>query len=448
MIARILPAALILTACTAVGPEYQQPTAPIAARFASGGATTIGEVSAQRWWLAFNDTVLNTLVDRGLAQNLDVQSALSRVAEAQASARATGMSAQISGTISGSAMRSGGDAIAPLTTRQAGFAPALIIDLFGGTARAREQALAQLEAAQLDVGTARLAYLSSLVSTYIDLRYYQQALAISRQTIASRRETLALVQRQERAGTATALSVAQSQASLDEARASLPSLEQGFYSATYAIATLLAEPVQTLQPMLERGAAQPTARGNARAGVPAELLRNRPDVRSAERTYAAAVANVGVAEADLYPSLSLGGTITTSGGTTWSFGPSLSIPVLNQPVLRANRDRAIAQAKQAELTWKAAVLSAVEEVQVAQSDLSRNARAVAATRRSVNSYTQVVTLSRQTYQAGTTTLLDLLESQRSLATANLSLASVTRDLAASWARVQIASGKGWAIGGK
>lgn len=105
----------------------------------------------------------------------------------------------------------------------------------------------------------------------------------------------------------------------------------------------------------------------------------------------------------------------------------------------------MAQAKQAELAWQAAVLSAVEEVQVAQSDVARTTRAVAATRRSVASYGRVVTLSRQTYEAGTTTLLDLLESQRSLATSQLSLASANRDLAASWASVQVAAGKGWAV---
>ena len=312
MINRFLPLALILSACTAVGPDYKASEAPIAASFANGGAGAIGDISAQQWWLGFSDPVLTALVNRGLAQNLDLRTAVARVSEAQAAARATGLPAQISGSVTGSATRDGGDSLASTTTRQAGISPTVIVDLFGGTARAREQALAQLEAAELDVGTARLAYLSSLVSTYIDLRYYQQALALTRQTIASRRETLSLVQGQQEAGAATALSVAQSQAALDETLASLPTLEQGFYAATYGIATLLAVPVQQIEPMLERGAAQPMPRGTARAGLPADLLRNRSDVHSAERDYAAAVANVGVSEAELYPALSLGGTISAA----------------------------------------------------------------------------------------------------------------------------------------
>ncbi len=438
----ILPFVVPLGAC-AVGPDYQTPKAELASSFADGGTAPIGDVAAQRWWLDFNDPMLNDLVATGLSQNLDVRTVLTRVSEAQAAARATGLPAHINGSVTTSATRSGGSDIAITTTESASFNPSFVLDLFGGGRRTREQALALLQSAELDVGTARLAFVSSLTTNYIDMRYYQAALAFTRQTISNRRETLQLVRNQRQVGSATELSIAQAQADLNDAEASLPALEGGFYASAYAIATLIAKPVQDIETRLERGAGQPVPRGAATTGVPADLLRNRPDIRSAEHDFAAAVAAIGVSEADLYPSLTLGGTVSASDTRTWSFGPTLTLPVLSQGVLRANRDRAIAQAEAAQLTWQSTVLNAVEEVQVAQSDVLRNRRTVAATRRSVESYARVVDLSRKTFEAGTTTLLDLLDSERQLANANLSLASANRNLAASWASMKVASGQGW-----
>lgn len=442
----ILTATTSLAACT-VGPDYEAPKQTLAVSFAEGGAAPIGKASEQYWWRAFNDATLNSLVQTGLDQNLNIRTAIARVAEAQAAARATGLPAQISGGATGQITRAGGETVdGTTTTTTSGFSPSYVFDLFGGERRSREAALASLQSAELSVGEARLAFLSSLVSNYIDLRYYQNALAITRQTLDTRRETLSLVQSQREAGAATALDEAQAQAALDDSRASLPSLESGFYASAYSIATLLGQPVQSIEPRLQRGAAQPSPSGSAAVGVPADLLRNRPDVRGAERDFAAAVAGIGVSEAQLYPSLSLGGTVSaTEGVSSWSFGPQLSVPVLTQPRLRASRDQAIAQAKQAELAWRSEVLGAVEEVQSAQTDYLRNRRAVSAYRRSVNSYERVVSLSRETYNGGTTTLLDLLDVQRSLANSRLTLASSVRNLAASWATLQVAAGKGWAM---
>ncbi|EIE50598.1 nodulation protein T precursor [Salipiger aestuarii] len=440
-----VPLALGLAACT-VGPDYTAPSATLATSFAEGGAAPIGDAAAQYWWRGYNDRLLSDLVQQGLGQNLDIKTAISRVRQAQAAARATGAPALVSGNLSGGRTVSGSETVDNAGVDAASFSPALVLDLFGGERRNREAALAALASAQLSVGEARLAYLASIVSNYIDLRYYQNALAILRQTIGTRRETLSLVQSQREAGAATALDEAQAQAALDEALASLPGYESGFYAASYAIATLLAVPAQTIEDRLERGAAQPYVNGSADVGIPADLLRNRPDVRAAERDFAEAVANVGVAAADLYPSVTLSGSIgDTEGFKSWSYGPQISIPVLNRPLLQAQRDAAVAAAQTAELAWRASVLDAVEGVQSAQSDYIRNRRAVSAYRRSVSSYERVVSLSRETYNGGTTTLLDFLDVQRLLASSRLTLASSLRDLAASWATLQVAAGKGWTV---
>ncbi len=434
---------LSLAACTAVGPDYEAPNIALAASYAEGGSAPVGTVSQQLWWTDYQDRTLNALVDRGLAQNLDIRTSIERINEAQASLRTTGLPALVNGSLSGNLERTGAEGVSYTQDTSASFNPSIMLDLFGGERRAREQALAQLDAAQLDVGVARLAFLSALVSNYIDARYFQEALAITRQNLSSRGETLDLVQRQRSAGTVSDLDVARAQALYDETRANIPSLEANFLATVYALATLLAEPAQPLIASLQQGAPQPRARARTSAGVPADLLRNRPDVRSAERDLAASVAAIGVAEAELYPALSLGGTVTSAATRSWTFGPALSIPVLSQPLLRGNRNQAISRAKQAELTWRNSVLSAVEEVQSAQTSYSRSVRTVSATRDALRSYERVVELSRATYEGGTTNLLDLLDSERSRGSAQLSLAQSVRELANNWGTLQIAAGRGW-----
>ena len=438
-----LLALLAVSACT-VGPDYEQPTIALNAGFAEGGTTPAADLARQRWWRGYGDTVLNGLVERGLDRNLDIQSAVAAVRAAEAAARAAGVASDVTGTLSAGATRSGGDGIATSDSRTAGFSPSLVIDLFGGSRRSREAAVANLDAAALGVGEARLAFLSALVGYYIDARYYQEAMAVTRQSIGLTQETLGLVRDKRDLGTATDLDVARAEATLSTARASLPTLEANFYGATYAIATLLAEPVQTFKTALEKGAAQPLPTGKTSVGVPADLLRNRPDVRAAERRYAAAVAAVGVSEAEMYPALSLGGTISaTDGNGSWSFGPALTLPVLSQPLLAANRDKARAEAEQSRIAWKASVLDAVEEVQTAQSTYLRTQRSLAAQRASVTSYQRVLSLSQETFDLGTTDAMDLLDTQQSLLTARLSAASARRDLASGWASLQVAAGAGW-----
>lgn len=438
-----LPLLFLLSAC-AVGPDYKVPQMALTSRFADGDGAPTGDVALQRWWSVLRDPTLDALADRGLAQNLDIQTAVERINQAEAALRATGAVALVNGNLEGNVRRS--QAVSGIIDTQSSGTAAgtLVIDLFGGEARTRQQAEAELQATELDVGTARLAFLSSLVGSYVDARYYQAARAITLSLIDSRQQTLGLVQRQRDAGLATDLDVLQSQALLEETRATLPAFEQGFHASVYAIATLLAEPAQPILAAMQRGAPQPVPPRGDEAGLPAELLRNRPDVRAAERTYAAAVAGVGIAEAQLYPSLTLAGSVTTSSQPTWGFGPTLVIPVLDQPLLRANRDQAISVARQAELGWRSTVLQAVEEVQTAQGATMRGRRTVSAQQAATTTYGRARDLSRTTYEAGTTTFLDLLDAERSAGQTQLALALATRNLANNWVSLQVAAGRGWA----
>jgi multidrug efflux system outer membrane protein len=319
----------------------------------------------------------------------------------------------------------------------------LVVDLFGGIKRQRESASASLTAAKAEAETVRLAWLAELLSAYSNARFYQEVMALTRTTINTRDETVAITRSQFEAGAATEYEVAEAQALLSTARASLPQYAALYDANIYAIATLLNEPAGPIVAQMQKGAPQLRTPSNVRAGVPADLLRNRPDVRSAEADLAAAMANVGVAEAALYPSLSLTGTVGRSDtANSWGFGPQFALPVFNQGALRANRDAKISTAKQAEITWRASVNKAVEDVQVAQSNLSRYRQRASLLRTAAEDYGRALTLAQQNYRNGAITLLNLLETDRNTASARISAASAVNDAAQAWATLKIATGAG------
>lgn len=439
-------ATLSLTACTAVGPDYVAPKVNLAAQFVGGTGQSLPGNRRADWWRGFEDPRLSALVARGLAQNLDIKTAFERIQTAEARLGTTGLNAQTQGGLVGSTQRSGGEGVPEITTERATLSGTFVLDLFGGVRRGREQAVAELQAAQFDTGTIRLAYLSAVIGAYADARYFQEALAITRENIASREKTRNLVREQRALGSAADLEVAQAQAQLDSAIALLPPLENGFNLSVFRKATLLAEPAAPLMANLQRGAPQLFPPSAGQVGVPANLLRNRPDVRAAERRFAAAVAAVGIAEAQLLPSLDLSGSVTAQTSSTWGFGPNITLPIFNQGLLRARREVAVSTARQAELDWRAAVLTAVEEVQSASSTYTRKRREVSALRNVLASNEKLLELTRASYDSGSSSLLDLLDVERTTSNARLSLASAVRDASTAWVRLQISTGNGWVVG--
>ncbi|WP_163847171.1 efflux transporter outer membrane subunit [Pseudooceanicola aestuarii] len=439
-----------LVAGCAVGPDYQRPDVALQTRFVAGSAETIGAVATQKWWLEYKDPTLTRLVTRGLAQNLDVMAASEAIRQAQAELRKTGVNSAADGALSGSRTTSGGDvAIGSTRSDSAALGASLVLDIFGGLRRERDAAAASLAAARADVETVRLAWLAELLSAYSDARYYQEVLALTRATIKAREETVDITRSQFEAGAATEYELAEVQALLSTARASLPQYAAQFEANVYAIATLLNEPAGPIMAELQKGAPQLPSPAGAGTGVPADLLRNRPDVRSAEADLAAAVAAVGVAEAALYPSLTLSGTVArTDGANSWSFGPQLSLPVFNQGQLRASRDAQLSAARQAEINWRGAVASAVEDVQVAQSSLSRYRQRATLLRKAASDYGRALELAQQNYRNGAITLLALLETDRNAASARISAASAVNDAAQAWATLKIATGAGAAVTGQ
>ena len=461
----LLPLTMLLLSGCVVGPDYRTPETTLPGKFSESAANSAGDVTLNPWWEDYRDKRLNALVAQGMNENLTVLEAMERITEAQANVVLAGSGAwpQINAGANATAEGQDGSFLSKsppgspshtqTKTLAANGGASWLLDLFGQYRRATESANASLDATYDDVNVARLAYLSDLTTTYISARFFQESLALDRLNLASRRETLKLTEDIRAAGAASSLDVVQAEGLVNQTLAEIPPLEIGFYQAANHLATLLGVPAATITPTLIAGSGQPMPRYNAKAGVPADLIRNRPDIRSAERTLAAATAQIGVAESQLYPSLTLDGTInasrivnTVTGNLTgWSFGPNLVIPIFNGGQLRAQVDIANSQAKQQYFAWKRTVLNAVEEVESAQAALIRDYQTVAALRRLVASNEEALSLARESYRGGASTILDVLDSERNVANSRLTLASSIRTLATDYAQLNVAIGGGSAI---
>ncbi|MBY5570961.1 efflux transporter outer membrane subunit [Rhizobium leguminosarum] len=456
------PALLLLLSGCVVGPDHAPPEMPLPAKFGEGGTKSVGDVATAAWWTAFSDPKLNGYVQAGLDQNLTVQQAIERINAASANVIAAGagglpnLNVGASHTISGQR----GELRTQFDTRNTSAGDvqlSWLLDLFGLYKRSTESALASLDSAYASADVAKLTLVQDLVSSYIDVRYYQQRLALSRANLKSRQETFELTKFQLEAGAASRLDVVQAEGLVQSTLAEIPGLETNIRISAHHIATLLGLPASALVDELLKGRGQPVFRGGITSGIPADLIRNRPDIRVAERDLAAATANIGVAQAQLYPSISLSGSISPSyinqrgvhGGLTgWSFGPTLNLPIFDGGALRANVKTAQSNAANAYLNWKSTVLSAVEQVENALSAVRRDARTVAALQAQVKTTQETLELSTASYKDGASSLLDVLDAQRQVSLAQASLAAAVQQMAKDYVSLNIAIGGGFAPGGK
>jgi multidrug efflux system outer membrane protein len=456
------PALLLLLAGCVSGPDHVPPEMPLPAKFNEGSAKADGDVSTVAWWTAYRDTRLNGLVTEGLNENLSIQQALERINAAAGNVTVAGAGALPSLTVGADHTLSGSmgerrSSIGATNTTGGSANVGWLLDLFGQYRRSKESAQASLDAAYSTADVAKLAYLQDLVNSYINARYYQERIALSRANLKSRQETYELTKFQLDAGAASRLDVVQAEGLVQSTQAEIPGLETNFRVAAHHIATLLGKPAGSMVAELQRGGSQPVFRAGIISGVPADLIRNRPDIRVAERNLAAATANIGVAMSRLYPTISLSGSISPSfvnpaggpGGslTSWSFGPTLTLPIFDGGSLRANVDIAKSDAKTQYLAWKQTVLEAVEEVENALSAVRRDAQTVAALRAQVKTTQETLDLSTASYKDGASSLLDVLDAQRQVSLAQASLAAAVQQMATDYVALNVAIGGGYNPGG-
>jgi len=445
----VLLAGTFLCSCTVVGLDYQRPNFAVPASYYYSRTYATAKGASETWWQGLNDATLNRLVAAGLAQNLDIKSARERLKAAEAVRRASGRAEQVSGDLEGSSIfsrRESQDGSTNVDSAEIG--ATYVFDLFGGFQRRSERAVADRDAQFYQMATTRLAIIDAITRTYIEARFFQRGAAVTRKTIQLRQQILATVEELKEARAVLALDVERTKLQVASAKADLPAFISNYEASIFALATLLDRDAAEVAAMMKGSYGQPYPATQPELGVPATLLRNRPDVLLAEAVLRSATADIGVTEAQLYPSLEVSGSIQALRGIPdlYQIGPTLTLPLFNRPVLRAFHESAIAEAKATEYDYRSAVRGAVEEVQSQQSALKSARERTAAQARAVNLGTKVADLARETFRANEITLFDLLNTEEALRDNELNLIAARRDLALAWSRLQIALGKGWAPG--
>jgi len=449
---------LLISACSPVGPNYQEPqsTMPGQWQSAQGDITRADIETLRQWWRLFKDTQLDALISEAIAANPDLDIAVTRIREARALGRMADAellpTVDLGGTYANSRksehIPSGG-------TRQdlftLNFDAGWELDLFGGYRRQSEAAAATLQASQEDYRNVLVSLTAEVAKQYLDLRAAQKRLHIARQNIDLQQQTLDLTRERFITGLGNTLEVTQVQTQLALLRAQLPPLAALSAKARHQLAFLLGKPPQADSWLGTAPLPQPPQR--LPALLPSEILRQRPDIRSAERQLAAANAEVGVATADLFPRFSLSALVglqstdvqqlITSGSRYWSMGPAIQWTLFDGGRRRAALEASEARLDRARLNYEKTVLGALKEVEDALVDFAREQDTRMQLEEAVQSSRQAVGLSQHQYKAGLSNFLNVLLAETTLAQSEDKLVQSDQNLSLAMAALFKAMGGGW-----
>ena len=400
------------------------------------------------WWKSFKDPTLDALVAAGLEGSLDLDLAQERVREAEAIQRTVPRAAFLSPRAG--MQRERGETGSSRTRADASLSFDWILDIHGGRRAQIDAAGARIEVADAEVDAARLLLLLNISNAYIDLRYQQASLVLRRSELASRQQTLELIERLQEGSAATQVDVVRARALVSETRSEIPSIKAAIEAASNELAVLLGRVPGQIGIALNGSARQPRVSLSPDVGIPADLLRNRPDIRVAERSYYAAFRDVAGARADLYPQLSLSGTITRNAlsgtsGTEYFFGPSLTLPILPNTARRATVEQRESLVRQNHTQWQQTVLGAIRDVETALAEYSSALSAQRAAEQTVRLYEEVVDLTREVVTGDGATIRDLIDAEQNVATANATLADTLRRAARSYVALNVNLGSGHAV---
>jgi multidrug efflux system outer membrane protein len=447
---------LLLTAC-ALGPNYQRPKVEPPAAFRGQSAAEAASLADQAWFEVFGDPALKAIVEEGLRANYDLRVATWRVDEYRARA--------------GVAKSGWYPAITPLAAWQRGrssvYSPgggglgsgfdvqasaAWEVDLWGRVRRLNEEALAGFLGARDARRGVYLATVAQIVGGYFELRELDHRLDIARATVAAFRETHDLFSRRLAGGAASALETARARAALASAAATVPNLERQIQAQENLLSFLLGRNPGPIA----RGAdlaAQPLPPAIP-AGLPSTLLERRPDIREAEQRLVAANAEVGVATANYFPTLSLTGMLGViapqldkyaGNGKTWMVGSAAGFPVFQGPKLKYQKQAAVAQWEQARLRYQATVAAAFGEVGSALVAYQSYAEMERELAQSVAALQEAVGLVQQRYTAGLSNYLEVLDAQQQLLPAQNALSQARLARLQTLVQLYKSLGGGWQV---
>ena len=452
----------VLAGCAAVGPNYT-PVVPKApekwhTELQRGlSASDLNVKNLAHWWTTLNDPELIRLVERAVYGNLTLKDAQSRLREARAlrgiskAGLFPTLNAGASVTKSRDSENSGTKTEGELYA--AGFDATWELDIFGGVRRAVEAAQASLEATQAEMQNVLVSLLAEVALNYVEVRTFQARLSAAYGNIKTQRETYELNLSRYQAGIIDELAVQQALYNLERSRSQIPTLEIGLEASKNRLAVLLGESPGALHQELDKTKPIPVPPMTIAVGVPAETLRNRPDIRQAERNLAAQTARIGVATADLYPKLQLFGTIGLESvssqdflewsSRTWSFGPNISWNIFDAGAIRQNIKVQTARQEQALIQYESAVLNAQEEVENILVAFAKEQRKRELLAKATAAARQADLLARDRYQAGLVDFNTVLNAQLSLLSFQDELVQSNGAVTTSLVRLYKALGGGW-----
>src|SRR3990167_9306131 len=428
--------ATLLAGC-AVAPKYVEPSVTAPSTFMGGPAVDASAERARKvdlvtWWRSFNDPLLANLVERALAQNLDLQQASARVVQARAALRRAKADILPSSQVSGHASENYQSTESPqgrISSALPGFqreaqvyelnlGASWELDLFGGKDAARDVARADWQASAAAASAARLTVAAQTADTYIAIRSLQARLEIARDQQKTQQQLVDLVALQYRKGVASELQWRQTEGALAQVKAAVPELEQNLESTMNALDVLLGLHPGSTRPELVASAPIPMPPAVSSAGGPPALLRRRPDIIAAERTLAASNSRIGVAISEYYPKFTLGGLLGTatiglgglvSGGATQASG-SLGLRWRLFDFGRVDAEVAAARGRNGEALagYRLTVLRASEDVENAFSSLVKQQLRAQILAEGDVSLIRARTSSFAAYKGGVSSLLDVL----------------------------------------
>lgn len=428
-----LPLVVLLALAGCASPPYQRPEAVVPAAFKEGQGWKLANPQAAEvpsdWWRLFNDPVLDELQQRLAAGNQNLRASLAQYRTAQAALASSRSSLFPSLGLSAGATRAESTPGArPTTSYNLGASASWELDLWGRVSSGVDAAAARVEASQADLAAVRLSLQATLTQTYLSTRAAEAQAQLYERTVQAYQRSLELTRNRYLGGVASAADVAQAESQLKSTQAQAIEARSSRAQLEHALAVLVGEAPANFSLAPTGVLPQPP---QAPLQLPSELLERRPDIAAAERRVAAANAQIGVARAAFFPSLtlsasagfrgsSLGGLVASPNGV-WSLGPALALSLLDGGARQAAVDSARAGVDQAVATYRQTVLTALQEVEdnlVIASSLDEEQRlqseALAAARRALE-------IAENQYRAGTVSYLNVVTAQTTVLSAERSL---------------------------
>ncbi|MGD0960310.1 MAG: efflux transporter outer membrane subunit [Methylomonas sp.] len=458
----MLLSVLLLNAC-AVGPDYQQPETQLPPHFANGGPAVFSEADIDLgWWKQFNDSRLNELVRQTAEHNYQIQAARANLAEARALYLEAGLNLfpQITShgnynnqERSASALNNRGFAPRPLDLYNMGFDATWEADFFGRIRRNVEASNDEVEGQEANLRDVGVSLIAETARNYFQLRGLQRQLEVAERNAENQSETLALTQVKLDNGRGTELDTSRALAQLETTRATIPGLKTSIAAAIHRLSVLTGQIPDALSNQLSEYQALPAAPAAIRISSPEQLLKRRPDIKTAERALAAATARVGVATGDFFPRVTFVGNmsleaselghLTTAGSNSYAFGPRISWAFLDMGRVYARVKAAGARAESSLAEYRQTVLNALEETENAlvayhQESIRRASLATAA-----QASEKANQLAHLRYQAGVADFLTVLDTELRLLEDQSELAQSETSVATALTAIYKALGGGW-----